>query len=64
MKIYDMKIGVKKQDGKTFWKTIGSVFLDDSALVIAPGDKPAGFTIDFPEASGIIVPRETKSSSV
>jgi len=60
MKLYDIKIGRKGKDDKTFWRTIGTVFAGDEAHLKGQNDKPLGFSIDYPECQGIIVPREAK----
>lgn len=60
MKLYDIKIGVKNGE-KTFWRNIGTVFAADDAHIVGGRDKPCTFSIDYPKAQGIIVPRKDKS---
>lgn len=60
MKCYDIKIAKPSGEGKTFWRTIGTVFLGDDATVKGTDDKPATFVIDYPKCNGIIVPRPEK----
>jgi len=60
---YDMKIGKENAQGKTFWRTIGTVFCDESCEIYGANEHPAGFAIDYPGAKGIIVKRERKSNS-
>jgi len=60
MKIYDIIVAVPGKEGKTFWRTIGSVFTKDGTVLESDNNKPAGFSIDYPAARGIIAPRETK----
>jgi hypothetical protein len=59
MKLYDIKIGIKKGE-KTFWQTIGTIFCDDSSKLYGENDKPATFAIGFPTANGIVVGRLSK----
>lgn len=61
--IYDMKIGKTGTDGKTFWTTIGTVFLPDGAKIFDNSGKKPTFNIHYPQANGIIVPREKKKQA-
>jgi len=63
MKCLDMKIGLKNKDGKTFWKTIGTVFVSDEVAKEAEKDKPITFAIDYPATNGIIVNRKEKEEN-
>ena len=63
MKLYDIKIAVKDRENKTHWRTIGTVFAADDALLKGDNGKPLGFAIDYPEAVGIIVRREKKPTT-
>lgn len=63
MKLYDLKINRQDGNGNSHWRTIGTVFADDSAMIVSPGGKPATFVIDYPTVSGIIVPREKKEKA-
>ncbi|MGE0021994.1 MAG: hypothetical protein AB7S72_20170 [Draconibacterium sp.] len=60
MKIYDIRIAVSQGEGKTFWKTIGTLFCSDNSHVEGKNKKPASFVIDYPNASGIIVRRKSE----
>lgn len=60
MKLYDIKIGVKNGE-KTFWRNIGTVFAADNAHIVGTGDRACSFSIDYPKAQGIIVPRKDKN---
>ena len=60
MKCFDIKIGIKTGNSKTFWKSIGTVFLSDESVVEGTNGKAASFVIDYPACTGIIVPREQK----
>lgn len=57
MKLYDIKMAVPGTEGKTFWRTIGTIFASDQTHIAGAGNKPAGFAIDYPSARGIVVPR-------
>ncbi len=59
----DIKIGIPSRDSTTFWRTIGTVFMPDDAVLVHPNGKPITFVIDYPKANGIIVKREKKSES-
>ena len=63
MKCLDIKIGISGADNKTFWKTIGTVFVSDNSVVTGTNDKPATFVIDYPKANGIIVERKKKEEA-
>jgi len=63
MKIYDIVIATKGKEGKTFWRTIGSVFASDESHLMNSNNKPAGFTIDYPQCSGIVVARKAKKDA-
>jgi len=63
MKCMDIKIGTPTGQGKSFWRTIGTVFVSDQCDVFGPGDKPATFTIDYPKCNGIIVERKPKEET-
>jgi len=56
----DLKIGKPGAQGKTFWRTIGTVFVADDANVCGDNNKPATFVIDYPATNGIIVYRDEK----
>jgi hypothetical protein len=71
MKLFDLKVANKDVYGKTHWRTIGTVFASDDGSLVKTHDTkkdqdgnpaivPVGFTIDFPQAQGIIVPRPKK----
>ena len=60
MDCMDIKIGIPSSDGKTFWRTIGTVFVNDETAVIGADNKPATFAIDYPKAQGIIVSRKKR----
>lgn len=60
MKIYDIRIAVSQGEGKTFWKTIGTIFCGDNARIEGKNNKPATFVIDFPAGQGIIVRRKSE----
>ncbi len=60
MKCLDMKIGLPSSDNKTFWHTIGTVFVDDNFPSKRENGKPITFAIHHPKANGIIVSREEK----
>lgn len=60
MKLYDIKIATKDRENVTHWRTIGTVFASDDAKLIGSGGKPLGFSIDYPTAQGIVVPRKKK----
>lgn len=64
MKCLDMKIGTPTGDGKSFWNTIGTVFVADDVNVIGANGKPATFAMPFPKVSGIIVERKPKENAV
>jgi len=59
----DLKIAKPSKDGQTFWRTIGTVFVSDDAVVTGTNNKPATFMIDYPHANGIIVKREKKDEA-
>lgn len=59
MKLYDIKIGIRNGE-KTFWRNIGTVFAGDNANLVGGGNKPVTFSIDYPKAQGIVVPRKAK----
>ena len=74
MKLYDIKIVQQGSDGKNHWHTIGKVFAGDDGRLertelqrTANGDeeitKPVGFVINYPPASGIIVPSKKKDDA-
>lgn len=63
MKCMDLKIAKPTGEGKSFWRTIGTVFVADDAVVKGVGDKPATFVIDYPKCNGIIVNREPKKEA-
>jgi len=63
MKCLDIKIGTPTGNGKSFWRTIGTVFVADECDVCGQHGKPATFCIDFPKANGIIVPRKDKEET-
>ena len=60
MQILDIKVGIPSGNGKSFWHTIGTVFVSDDSVVKGTGDKPATFVIDYPATNGIIVYRDEK----
>ena len=60
-KLYDIVIAKKGAEGKTFWRTIGTVFGDEKTHIGKSNGKPVTFAIDFPEAQGIIVARTKKA---
>jgi hypothetical protein len=60
MKIYDIRIAISQGEGKTFWKTIGTIFCGDNARIEGKNGKPATFVIDFPAGQGIIVRRKSE----
>ena len=60
MKIYDIKVALKGKENVTHWHNIGTVFAADDAVLKGANDKPLGFVIDYPPASGIIVKRKDK----
>ena len=59
-KLYDLVIAKKTGENQTFWRTIGTVFGDEKTFMAKANGKPITFSIDFPECSGIIVPRKKK----
>jgi len=60
MQILDIKVGIPSGNGKSFWHTIGTVFVSDDSVVKGTGDKPATFVMPFPKVNGIIVSRKPK----
>lgn len=60
IKRYDIIMAVPGKEGKTYWRTIGTIFANEDSLLEQDGHKPAGFKIDFPAASGIVVPSKVK----
>lgn len=60
MKALDMKIGIPTGEGKSFWHTVGTVFVEDCCLVEGLNGKPATFVMPFPKCNGIIVERKKK----
>lgn len=62
MKLYDIKIGIRNGE-KTFWRNIGTVFADDDASIVGSSGKLCTFSIDYPKAQGIIVPRKTRDEA-
>lgn len=60
MKLYDIKIVTLDKENKGHWRTIGTVFADDSACLKGANGKQLTFVIDYPQANGIIVKREKK----
>ena len=63
MECFDMKIGKKGAENKTFWRTIGTVFFPDGVEDFVNGVKPFTFVIDYPPINGIIVPRKKKTEA-
>lgn len=61
-KLYDIIVAKKGAEGKTFWRTIGTIFGDDTTKIGKANGKPVTFSIDFPDASGIIVARKVKKN--
>jgi len=62
LKRYDIIMAVPGKEGKTYWRTIGTVFANDKSILESDNGKPAGFKIDFPAASGIVVPSKAKDA--
>ena len=62
MKRYDLKIPIRYGEGKTYWKTIGTLFAHPDTHLVGLDNKPASFVIDYPPASGIIAKVEEKES--
>lgn len=60
IKRYEIKVAIRYGEGKTFWKTIGSLFASPDTHLVGNDNKPAGFVLDWPEAQGIVVPAEDK----
>ena len=60
-KIYDIVLAKKGGENQTFWRTIGTVFGDETTHISRANGKPITFVIDYPEAQGIIVPRKKKA---
>jgi len=60
MECFDIKIGKKGPENKTFWRTIGTAFFPDGMAANLTDVKPFTFVIDYPATNGIIVPRDKK----
>lgn len=63
MKLYDIKMCSTDNAGKRHWHSIGVIFAADDAHLSNEDDKPAGFAINYPPASGVVVLRKPKTDS-
>jgi len=59
-KRYELKVAISYGEGQTRWKTIGCIFAHPDTHLVSHTGKAAGFVLDWPEASGIVVPAEKK----